>query len=73
MKRESTVYFVACPECGDKVPIPPQAIGKGRSHLWNVVACLNCSHSFDYDCNQINTLPLCQWYEMIGLQDQTKA
>ncbi len=73
MESESTVYFVFCPECGDRVPLPPQAVGPNRSDLWNVVTCLNCSTSFDYDCIEVLSMPLTEWQELIFAQDWTEA
>lgn len=70
---ESIVHFIVCPNCDDNVPIPPQAIDEKQGDLWHVVSCMSCGGSFNLDCDRINSLPLYQWYEMIGLQDQTKA
>lgn len=65
---ESVVLFVACPECGDKVPIPTNAVGPNRSDLWNVVGCFNCNVSFDYNCEEVKLMPIEEWHELIGLQ-----
>lgn len=43
------MYFVVCPDCGEKVEIPPDAVGAERKDLWNVVECLECLCAFDYE------------------------
>jgi hypothetical protein len=65
MAGESTVFFVVCPECGDKVPLPPQAVGENRSDLWNTVGCLDCSCAINFNCDQVDSMPMIQWQELI--------
>ncbi|MDX1928305.1 MAG: hypothetical protein SFV81_17390 [Pirellulaceae bacterium] len=73
MANEATVFFVVCPECGDKVPLPPQSVGENRSDLWNVVACLECNYPIDYDCDQIDSMPWIQWYELLQSKVLSRA
>ena len=43
------MYAVQCPHCGSVVDIPDDAVGKHRTHRWNVARCDDCNTGFDYD------------------------
>ncbi len=47
------MYAVQCPHCGSVVDIPDDAVGKHRTHRWNVARCDDCDSSFDYDDEEI--------------------
>ncbi len=73
MASESTVFYVFCPECGDRTPLPPQAVGPNRSDVWSVLTCQNCSTPLEYDCEEILSMPLTEWQELILAQVWTEA
>lgn len=49
-------YFVVCPFCGAKVPLPPDE----PDELFKVAQCLDCSRSFDYDPDEVQEEPSSQ-------------
>ena len=73
MVSESTVFYVLCPECGARVPLPPQAVGPSRSDLWNVVACCNCCAPLEISCEEILSMLLTEWQELILPQAWAEA
>ena len=46
------MFYILCPHCGKRQEIPADAVGADRTDLYNVVSCLNCGASFDFndDC-----------------------
>ena len=51
------MYFVQCPRCGSPVEIPPDAVGPERTDPYNVVGCLDCGLSFDFDDEDVQIAP----------------
>jgi hypothetical protein len=47
------MYCVICPDCGDVIEIPDDAVGVDRTDPWYVVARDNCDMAFDYDNEEI--------------------
>lgn len=47
------MYVVQCPHCGSVVDIPGDAVGKRRTHRWNVARCDDCDLGFDYDDEEL--------------------
>lgn len=51
------MFAVKCPECQTPVEIPANAVGPDRIDPWNVVTCDFCDLVFDYDDDEVLTLP----------------
>lgn len=66
-----TVYFVICHDCVDRIYIPANAIGPDRSDLYDVVSCPNCSTTFDYDSEEIKSMPLSDWQRLFDLENRS--
>lgn len=47
------MYYVICPTCDARVEVSINAVGPGRTDLWNVVACDICNTGFDYDDEEV--------------------
>lgn len=45
--------FVQCPHCGSIVKIPEDAVGIERTDPWNVVGCVECDSTFDYQDDEV--------------------
>ena len=49
------MYYVICPECKSEIEIPPDAVGPDRTDPWNVIGCVDCGITFDYDDEEVIT------------------
>ena len=51
------MFFVPCPRCGSAVELPDNAVGPERTDPWNICRCDDCSLSFDYDDEEVQSEP----------------
>jgi hypothetical protein len=49
------MHSVNCPQCKSECEIPPDAVGPGRTDLFNVASCDGCGLSFGYDDEEVIT------------------
>jgi Zn ribbon nucleic-acid-binding protein len=49
------MHYVICPECKSEIEIPPDAVGPDRTDPWNVIGCVDCGITFDYDDEEVIT------------------
>jgi hypothetical protein len=59
--EDEFIFYLACPECSDLIPIPNPANSTKLGDSFMVAGCFACNAVFDYDYEEIRMMCKEEW------------